>query len=276
MNDIGIVTLVLILLNLVVSYKGFKNTAFYYNHSFIVDEILIHKEYGRLVTSGFLHTSWMHLIFNMMSLCFFSGAVEVVLGIKYFLFIYMTSMVGGNLLLLFVHRHHGDYSAVGASGAVCGIIFASIALFPGMDISFFGIPLYIPGWIYGAGYTLYTIMKIKSDDDSTAHEAHLGGAFIGLLFAICLHPEVVKENYLPLLAMTLPCLVFLYVLFRKPHVLLTDNNAAKHYRNVDDLYNQQRTIQQQEIDTILEKIHHNGISSLSEEERLKLQQYAER
>ncbi|MGN7820130.1 rhomboid family intramembrane serine protease [Chitinophaga sp. 22536] len=277
MTEIGVVALVTVILNLVVSYKGFKDTVFYDKYAFIVDEMLVHKEYYRLISSGFLHADWMHLLFNMMSLCFFSADVEAVLGIKNFIIIYMSSLVGGNLLSLFIHRHHGDYSAVGASGAVCGIIFACIALFPEMEIGFFGIPLYIPAWIYGVLYMLFTIFRIKDKNDNVGHEAHLGGAFIGLVFAVCMEPQAVRQHYLPVLAILLPCIIFMYLLVRKPHMILTGNTPGpQRFLNLEDRYNQQKAIQQQEIDAILEKIHRQGINSLSAEEKQKLQNYADR
>ncbi|MBC9930926.1 rhomboid family protein [Chitinophaga qingshengii] len=277
MNEIGIVALVLIILNIIVSCKGFKDTTFYYKYSFIVDEILVHKEYQRLFTAGFLHTGWLHLLFNMMSLCFFSGIVEAVLGIKNFILIYVCSLLGGSLLSLFIHRHHGNYSAVGASGAVCGIIFASVALFPDMGIGFFGIPLYIPGWIYGVLYLLFSIARIRNNQDNTAHEAHLGGAVIGLIFAICMEPQVIKIHFLPILALLLPCMLFAWLLIRKPHVLLTGNTPnPRRYLTIEDRYNQQRSIQQKEVDAILEKIHRYGIDSLTAEEKQKLQQFSDR
>lgn len=132
MTDTGIIGLILIIANIVFSYKGFTNETFFDGYKFEVDRILINKDYKRLVTSGFLHVSWTHLIFNMLSLYAFSGLIESNLGGLKFLIIYFVSLVGDDLLSLFVHRNHGDYNSVGASGAVCGIIFASIALFPGM------------------------------------------------------------------------------------------------------------------------------------------------
>src|SRR5664279_1898625 len=176
MTNTGIITLILIIVNIAFSYKGFTNETFFEGYKFEVDRILINKDYKRLVTSGFLHVSWTHLILNMFSLYAFSGSIESDLGGLQFLLIYFVSLVGGNLLCLFIHRNHGDYSAVGASGAVSGIIFASIALYPGMGIGFFGLPFSIPGWLYGILYVLYSIYGIKSGKDNIGHEAHLGGA----------------------------------------------------------------------------------------------------
>src|SRR5262245_26263203 len=118
--EIGIVGLCIIVLNLYVSYRGLKDHAYFNRYSFEVDEVLVRKDYKRLVSSGFLHVSWLHLGFNMFSLYAFSDEVEAVLSPMKFLFVYMVSLIGGNLFSLYVHRKHGDYSAVGASGAVCG------------------------------------------------------------------------------------------------------------------------------------------------------------
>src|ERR1700755_683261 len=130
----GIISLLLIIANVIVSYQGFKNSEFYNKYKFRVDAVLLYKDYKRLVTSGFLHVNWMHLIFNMLALFFFSGSLESYLGPVRFLLIYFLSLIGGDALSLFVHRNDGDYDSVGASAGVNGVIFAAIALFPGMQI----------------------------------------------------------------------------------------------------------------------------------------------
>jgi membrane associated rhomboid family serine protease len=68
-----------------------------------------------------------------------------------FLIIYFSGLVGGHLLALYIHRNHGDYRSAGASGAVCGVMFAAIALFPGFGIGLFILPFSLPGWLYGQG-----------------------------------------------------------------------------------------------------------------------------
>ena len=119
MTDIKIVGLILIIANFAFTYKGLNNRLFFDSYKFEVDRILINKDYKRLFSSAFLHVSWTHIIFNMFSLYAFSGLLESELGGIFFLLIYVASLLGGDLLALFVHRHHGDYSSVGASGAVC-------------------------------------------------------------------------------------------------------------------------------------------------------------
>src|ERR1043165_5872820 len=162
MSEIGIIGLLLVIINIIISYRGFNNGQFFDGYKYEVDAILIRKDYIRLLSSGFLHVDWRHLIFNMVSLYAFCGSVEFMLGPFNFLLIYFASLIGGDLLSLYIHRQHGDYSSVGASGAVCGVIFASIALFPGMVIGFFGLDLTVPAWIYGILFVLYSIYGIKS------------------------------------------------------------------------------------------------------------------
>ncbi len=277
MTDIGIIGLTLIIINIAFSYKGFLDISLFDNYKFEVDRILINNEYKRLVTSGFLHVSWTHLIFNMMSLYAFSGLLESQIGALNFLLIYFASLIGGDLVALIVHKHHGDYSSVGASGAVCGIIFASIALFPGIGIGFFGLPFSIPSWIYGILYIVYSIYGIKSNKDNIGHEAHLGGALIGMLMAIIIQPTSLSENYLPIIAITIPSIAFMYLIVTRPEFLLVDNyffKTQKPYYDVDHKYNEQKVNKQKELDKILDKISQKGIKSLKEKEKQKLEKYS--
>ncbi len=278
MAYIGLINLALIVVNIVVSYKGLKDHSFFDRYSFEVDNILVYKDYKRLVTSGFLHVSWMHLLFNMVALYMFSSSLELRMGPSSFLTLYFASLVGGNLLSLMIHRNHGDYSAVGASGAVCGIIFASIALFPGMRIGFLYLPFSIPAWIYGLLYVLYSIYGIRSKRDNIGHEAHLGGALIGMLVAVCIVPEAIAENYPTILSILLPGALAVYLIITRPHMLLVDNQYFKTHigdYDIDDRYNLGKMDRQQEIDFLLEKIHKKGMKSLTKKERDTLERYSQ-
>src|SRR5207237_4237613 len=111
----------------VCSFFGFRSYAVEEKYIFDLERILAGKQYYRLVTSAFLHADWRHLILNLLSLYFFGSSVEMSLGTAQFLLIYFGAVIGGNLLSLYVHRLH-DYRAYGASGGVCGIIFAYILM----------------------------------------------------------------------------------------------------------------------------------------------------
>jgi membrane associated rhomboid family serine protease len=277
MSGTGIIGLLLVVSNFIFSYRGFTNQFFFDGYKFQVDKILVNKDYKRLLTSGFLHVDWLHLIFNMISLLAFSGLIETYLGSIPFLVIYFASLIGGDLLSLFIHRNHGDYSSVGASGAVCGVIFACIALFPGMDISFFGIGIGIPGWLYGIVFVLFSIYGIRSRKDNIGHDAHLGGALIGMLVALLMRPAAFAENTTTILLVAVPTIAFIVLIITRPHFLLIDNFFYKaHHDNltVDQRYNIEKRSKQAEIDRILEKIHRTGMNSLSKKEKDMLDEYS--
>src|SRR5262249_11658832 len=143
---------------------------------------------------GFLHADWRHLGLNMISLYFFGPALEVLFGADQFLAIYLGSIIGGNLLSLYVHRHH-EYRAYGASGGVCGVIFAHILLWPGGSIGFFMLPVAIPGWLYAILFMAGSFYAMKAGRDNIGHDSHLGGAIVGLLITAALQPWAVRQNW---------------------------------------------------------------------------------
>jgi membrane associated rhomboid family serine protease len=277
MTNTGIIGIILIIANIVFSYKGLADGLFFDRYKFEVDKILINKEYRRLITSGFLHVGWTHLIFNVVSLYIFSGLIERSLGGPGFIIIYFTSLVGGNLLSLLVYRNQGDYSSVGASGAICGVMFASIALFPGFTIGLFFLPISIPGWIFGLLFVLFSIYGIKSKRDNIGHEAHLGGALIGMAVSLAMRPSALIENYLTILIIAVPSLGFIYLIATRPQFLLIDNfffTTHKDSYTIDQKYNLEKNKMQEEIDRILDKINKKGMNSLSKEEKERLKKYS--
>ena len=271
------ISIFLILANFIVSYKGFNDRNFYERYEFSIEKIKLYRQYYRLVTSGFLHVNWMHLIFNMIALYFFAGSVEYYFGPLRFLLIYFASMIGGDLLALFIHRHDSGYSSVGASGAVNGIIFAAIAVFPGMRMGLFFIPLAIPAWIFGLAYVLYSIYGIHSRRNNVGHESHLAGALTGMVLGIAMYPAALMENYFTILIIAIPCILFIYIILTRPHVLLIDNNffrTQKRYYSVDHRYNAEKMDREKEVDRILEKISKKGIRSLTQKEREILEEHS--
>jgi membrane associated rhomboid family serine protease len=273
MGTLGIISLVIILANVFISYKGFSDRAFFSKYNFVVENVLNYKQYWRMVTSGFLHVNWMHLFFNMLSLFFFSDSLEASIGPVNFLIIYFVGLVGGNLLSLLIHRNSGDYSAVGASGAVSAVIFATIALSPRTPIQIFPLPFSLPAWIYGLAFIIYSMYAVRSKSDNIGHDAHLGGGVIGMIVALIMYPQSIAANFLPILVIALPAIVFIYIIITNPGILLIDSFFYnKHnYYSIDHKYNYERKRKQDELDELLDKINRKGMKSLSpkEKERLK-------
>ncbi len=275
-NELGYVILGIFAVNGLVTYQGFQNNVFFEKYLFQVNKILGEKDYFRLFSSGFLHGSWMHFAFNMYTLYFFSLFVRNNLGDTSLLFVYLISLLGGNILSLAMHRKHLHYRAVGASGAVNGLIFSAIALDPNITLGIFGI-IPVPGWAFALGYTLYTIYGIKSQKDNIGHEAHLGGGIIGLLATILLKPAVLDTSLFPIAITLIPSLGFLaYFLFKSLNIRSTKPSIKKGVETIDDRYNQKRIDNQKELNYLLEKISQTGISSLSQYEQSRLDELSKK
>ncbi len=271
----GTLELILIGINILVSLRAFNNRAFFNKLSLHVAPILENREWSRLLTSGFVHVNGRHLFFNMLSLVFFAGAVEQAIGSWYFGLLYFVSLLGGNILSLFIHRRNGAYRAVGASGAVSGIVFAAIAVFPGMDLFFIFVPIPIPAWLFGVAFILYSIYGIRKQNDGIGHEAHMGGAVCGVLGAVLLMPQVLQLNGLTILLISIPCVLFILALLFWPHRImpLSAHTDGPVYQNIEDKYHEQKIEQEEELNRILDKLKRHGPESLTREEEQFLKHF---
>lgn len=208
--NINIAIIIIIALNAVVSFKGFNDFNFFERYKFHIGAIR-RGEHIRALTSGFLHVDMSHLIFNMLTLYFFAPIVinhfnEVKFGILYFI-----SLLAGSMLALVFHKEEYNYSAVGASGAVTGVLYAAILLQPEMKLGFFFIPIPIPAYIFGIGYLLYSIYGMKNQLGNIGHTAHFGGAIGGYATTLLLRPTLVYEHTLMVGLLAIP-IIILFVL----------------------------------------------------------------
>lgn len=207
-NSANTVLLLIIVANVLFSIKGFDDYSFLDRFKFQVGRVK-GGEKIRLLTSGFLHVDWLHLILNMYVLYIFGDIVSGMLGTIPFVIIYIGSLFAGNLYALQYHKDEPFYSAVGASGAVSGIVYASILLYPGMSLYLFFIPIPIPGYIFGVGYLLYSIYGMKKQLGNIGHAAHLGGAIGGFALTLLLHPNLFATNTLFVVLLAIPILLLL-------------------------------------------------------------------
>lgn len=210
MGNLSFVTIVIIAANIMISYKGFSDYGFFERYKFNVGAIR-RGEQIRIFSSGFLHVDTMHLLFNMITLYFFADIVVVELGNLNFIVVYITSLILGNLLSLYFHQDEYHYSAVGASGAVTGILYAAILLRPGMELYMFFIPIPIPAYIFGIGYLLYSIYGMKKRIGNIGHDAHFGGAIGGFVVTLMLMPSLFKTDLLMIGLLAIP-IILLFVL----------------------------------------------------------------
>lgn len=187
------IIIILIVANVLVSLKGFSDAAFFDRYKFQVQKILVGEKI-RMLTSGFLHVDWLHLGFNMYALYLFGKVVDSSFGTLNFVLIYFASLIAGSMYSLYQHKRIPYYSAVGASGAVSGVIFSSIMLYPSMELIMLPIPVPIPGYVFGVGYLLYSIYGMKNQVGNIGHSAHLGGAIGGYLITLVLRPSVITNH----------------------------------------------------------------------------------
>ena len=212
MQNIHIATIVIIVANIIVSLKGFSDFSFFEKFKFNIAGIR-RGEQIRLFSSGFLHVDYTHLLFNMLTLYFFANVVITAIGVTRFVVVYIASLIVGNLLSYFFHKNEYHYSAVGASGAVTGVLYAAILFYPDMSLYLFFIPIPIPAWIFGILYLLYSIYGMRSRHGNIGHDAHFGGAIAGYALSIAFVPSLL-QNSLWIVVLLAGPIILLFILHK--------------------------------------------------------------
>ncbi len=210
MGDLNLVTIVIIVANVLISMKGFKDFAFFEKYKFNSAAVK-RGEKIRIFSSGFLHVDTSHLFLNMLTLYFFADVVISTLGSVGFVVIYLVSLFLGNLLSYYFHKDDLHYNAVGASGAVSGIIYAAILLFPDMSLYLFLIPIPIPAYVFGIGYMLYSIYGMKKRIGNIGHDAHFGGAVGGYILTLILVPALFSQHLLMVILLAIPIVLLFFL-----------------------------------------------------------------
>ncbi len=186
-------TIILVAITVLVSWLAFNNQR-------LLDRLILwppaierRKQYDRLLTHGFIHADWMHLLFNMITLWSFGAVVERVfvarLGVPGFLGFYLSAIVVAILPSYLRHLHDARYRSLGASGGVAAVLFASILFNPWSTLIIFPIPLPIPAILFAVLYIGYSIWMDRRGGDNINHSAHLVGGAYGVLFTLIAIPE---------------------------------------------------------------------------------------
>ncbi|MDE5418029.1 rhomboid family intramembrane serine protease [Labilibaculum sp. DW002] len=189
-------TIIIIAITVLISMAAFNKVDLLYKYQFNAYQVLKRNQWYRMLTYGFLHANWDHLLVNMFVLYFFGDSLEYYfsyhfgqLGVLYFILLYIGAIIFSTLYDLKKHHEHYHYNAVGASGATSAIVFATIFFAPLQSIYFmFFIP--IPGIIFAAGYLYYSYYMSKKNIDNIGHSAHFYGALFGFLFPILIKPQL--------------------------------------------------------------------------------------
>jgi len=187
------ITLIIIIFTSIVSITSFNRHDQIDKLSFWPYMINERKEWYRFLTSGFVHSDFMHLFFNMFTLWFFGNVMEqyfqLYFGSRFFfILLYVLGLVLPDISTYFRQKDNISYRAIGASGAVSAVLFATIIFDPWMMIQVFFIPL--PAIVFGVLYLVYSWYMAKRAIDNVGHDVHFWGAVLGLIFPIVLKPEL--------------------------------------------------------------------------------------
>ncbi len=191
-------TLIIIIVTVIASLYAWSNNAVQQKWMLNPYAVKRHHEYFRFITSGLIHQDYMHLFFNMFAFYSFGNVVEAHFanefpGVGKILFaaLYILGVVASDIPTYLKHQNEPYYNSLGASGGVSSIVFAAILLYPMMRMSLMFIPIFLPGFIFGALYMFYSYYQARRGGDYINHDAHLYGALFGLVFTVIAIPASV-------------------------------------------------------------------------------------
>lgn len=253
-------------------------------------------------TYMFMHGGLQHLFFNMFALWMFGRIIEQTLGVRRFLFYYLTCGLGAGLaqelvqgaeflyygfagyeqisidhgMVIPMSQYLNQWCTVGASGCVYGILLAFGMTFPNERMFIFPLPVPIKAKYFVMGYAVIELLSAMAQrGDGVAHMAHLGGMLVGLLLLLYWRGGGGSRsrrgnfsNY-DRGTNTWDNLRRWFASIgkkRKPHINVTYGGRYSQ----DAAYLQKKKENEEELNRILDKVKKNGYSGLSEEEKKRL------
>lgn len=190
------ITGIIIVITCLISYMTFNDASAFSKLKHHPYSEAHQGEYYRMLTSGFLHGDLMHLLLNMYVLYEFGSVVERLYlaelgpstGRIAFVGMYLVTIVAANIPTHLKYRNVSGYAAIGASGAVSGLLFAYVVFYPW---SWLGIMFVIPcpAIVFAALYLVYSSWASKNSNDNIGHDAHFYGAIVGMLITFALMPD---------------------------------------------------------------------------------------
>ena len=195
-------TIIIVIITSIISIVSFSNRTLFSRFQFNPYQVYHRREWHRLITHGFLHADWMHLIINMLVLFSFGSTIErafhimaantwMKLPILWYVIFYFVSLIISSLTTLRKHKDDIWYNSVGASGAVSAVLFCCIFFDPNMTLLFMGI-IPIKAFLFGPLYLLYSYYSARQANDNINHDAHLLGAVFGFCFPMIVDVRLIN------------------------------------------------------------------------------------
>jgi membrane associated rhomboid family serine protease len=193
------VTKIIAVVVFIVSLQAFNNTTFFERFKHSPYKVVHDKEYYRMLTSGFLHGSWAHLLINLFVFWQFGNFVEnsifysifgTTVGAILYLLLVLLSIIVGNIHSTIQNKDNYYYGSIGLSGAVSAILFSYVLINPWSKIYLYAIiPIYTI--VAALLYLGYSQWASKNSRDNVDHSAHFYGAIFGLVYTIAVYPKIV-------------------------------------------------------------------------------------
>ena len=150
----------------------------------------LRTQHYRWITSAFVHGGFWHLFANLFTLYFFGPPLELWMGGTDYLILFGGALLTCNAVTYYRHRDLPGYAAVGASGAIVGVVFGYCLFRPFEMIYFFGV-LPLPAIVFAALFVVGSLWAMKQGKlPGIAHDGHLGGAIGGAVLTLLLEPAV--------------------------------------------------------------------------------------
>jgi membrane associated rhomboid family serine protease len=194
------ITIIIIVFTIIVSVAAFNNHRLIDDLAFNPYMAQKNKQWYRFLSSALVHSDYTHLVFNMLGLYFFGSTVEQYFhvyfqgyGSLYFLGLYIVGNVVSDIATYFRHRNNKYYSTIGASGAISAVIFSAILFNPWAGMGFLFLPINIPAWLFGIIILAIDYGIRRNQGLNINSDAHISGAFFGLVYTILLNYHIAIE-----------------------------------------------------------------------------------
>jgi len=189
-------TYALMLTTVMVSVYGLSiNRKFTRRFLFNVGALVRDKQHYRVFTSSFLHGNYPHLALNMITLWFFGPNIERILGVDGFLVVYFGAVLASGIVSYYVNRANPNYSSLGASDGVSGVVLSFCLFYPLEPLYIMFIPIGVPAILFAAVFIIVSANLMGRQGNRIAHEGHLGGAVAGALLTLAMKPEIVGRFF---------------------------------------------------------------------------------